>query len=268
MEQREPQEKNANAASGAGQAPVDDTTGTERLNGEAPSPKSVGKRQVSLGQVVARFQAVRKALWDPTRSVRTERPAPLPTRAEAVGDESPQSEILTVDVARWVRRVLIPLAILAWAGVAILLLMAAGYVTKTLLSQAIAMLLAYALSPLVTLFTRVMPRFLAILIVYLLVLGAVGTLLSFIVRTAAEQVVSLANYLDAVLTPGKNGHPSALEQALRSLGISPEQIASARSQIVGQAEGLAGEYPATADGSGRRCAGYYPGGSHEHLFPD
>jgi predicted PurR-regulated permease PerM len=157
-----------------------------------------------------------------------------------VGDESPQSEILTVDVARWVRRVLIPLAILAWAGVAILLLMAAGYVTKTLLSLAIAMLLAYALSPLVTLFTRVMPRFLAILTVYLLVLGAVGTLFYFIVRTAAEQVVSLANYLDTVLTPGKNGHPSALEQALRSLGISPDQIASARSQIVGQAEGLAG----------------------------
>src|SRR5205085_8876215 len=110
------------------------------------------------------------------------------------------------------------------------------YVAKTLLLLVIAMLLAYALSPLVTLFARVVPRFLAILIVYLVVLGAVGTLLYFIVRTAVDQVVSLANYLGAVLTPGKNGHPSALEQALRSLGISQDHIAFARSQIISQAE--------------------------------
>jgi len=259
MGPREQQESNANAASGAGQVPVGDAIGNERLNGEAPSPKPVGKRQVSLRQVAARFQAARKVLWDPTRSVRTERPAPFPTRADAVSDESPQSEILTVDVARWVRRVLIPLAILAWAGVAILLLMAAGYVTKTLLSLVIAMLLAYALSPLVTLFTRVMPRFLAILIVYLLVLGAVGTLLSFIVRTAAEQVVSLANYLGAVLSPGT-------DPALAGDLTGPDCLGPVADRQSGR--GAGGEYPATADRSGWRCARYSPGGSHEHLFPD
>jgi len=87
---------------------------------------------------------------------------------------------------------------------------------------------------------RVVPRFLAILLVYLIVLGGIGTLLYFIVRTTVDQIVSLSNYLGVALTPGQNGHPSALEQTLTSLGISQDQITAARSQIVNQAEGLAG----------------------------
>ena len=157
-----------------------------------------------------------------------------------MSDESSQADALTLDVTRWVRRVLIPLAILAWAGVAILILNAAGYVAKTLLMLVIAMLLAYALSPLVSFFARVMPRFLAILIVYLLVLGAVGTLLYFIARSAVAQVISLSHYVGIMLTPGKNGHPSSLENTLRSLGISQAQISSAQTQIISQTGGLAG----------------------------
>ena len=59
-------------------------------------------------------------------------------------------------------------------GVALLILWTAGHVTKTLLLLVIAALFAYALSPLVTLLARVLPRFLAVLIVYVLVLAAVG----------------------------------------------------------------------------------------------
>jgi predicted PurR-regulated permease PerM len=240
MEPREQHAKHANEVIGAEQVTVSDAADDGRLNAEAASPKNVGRRRVPLGRMVAGLQATRKALRNPASTTRTARDAPLPIRAQEVSNESAQVDTLNADVARWVRRVLIPLAILAWAGVAILILMVAGYVAKTLLLLAIAMLLAYALSPLVTLFARVMPRFLAILIVYLLVLGAVGTLLYFIVRTAVDQVISLSNYLGVVLAPGKEGHPSALEQTLLSLGISQDQLASARSQIISQAEGLAG----------------------------
>jgi len=155
-------------------------------------------------------------------------------------DELSEADVLNLDVSRWARRLLIPLAILAWAGVAILVLMAAGYLTRTLLLLGIAILLAYALSPLVTFFTRAMPRFLAILVVYLLVFGAIGTLLYFIVRTSVDQIISLSNYIGTLLTPGKNGHPSVLEQSLHSLGISQGQIASVQSQIINQMGGLAG----------------------------
>ncbi len=241
MEQREKLERNTNEVKGSGQEAVGNSTGNERLNAGAGTPKKDGRNQISPGRVVARLQAAGKVFRNPARNARTalESP-PLPTSAEEVSDETVQADALMTDVTKWVRRVLIPLAILAWAGVVILILWAAGYVARTILLLVIATLLAYALSPLVTLLERVVPRFLAILLVYLIVLGGIGTLLYFIVRTTVDQIVSLSNYLGVALTPGQNGHPSALEQTLTSLGISQDQITAARSQIVNQAEGLAG----------------------------
>ena len=240
MEQREKLERNTNEVKGSGQEAVVDSTGNERLNAGAGTPKKVGRSQISPARVVARLQAASKVLRNPARNARPALEAPLPPIAEEVSDETVQADALMTDVTKWVRRVLIPLAILAWAGVVILILWAAGYVARTILLLVIATLLAYALSPLVTLLERVVPRFLAILLVYLIVLGGIGTLLYFIVRTTVDQIVSLSNYLGVALTPGQNGHPSALEQTLTSLGISQDQITAARSQIVNQAEGLAG----------------------------
>ncbi|TMF51106.1 MAG: AI-2E family transporter, partial [Chloroflexi bacterium] len=149
-----------------------------------------------------------------------------------------QTDELLVNLARWVRRLIIPLAVLAWSGVALLILWTAGHVTKTLLLLVIAALFAYALSPLVTLLARVLPRFLAVLVVYLLVLLAVGALLYLIISTAIVQVTSLSSYLGFLLTPGASTHPTALEQTLRSFGITTAQLASLRAQIISTAEGL------------------------------
>jgi len=240
MEPREQRERNANAVTGLGQEAMGNSIGNERLNIEATAPRKIGRSQISPGRVISRLQAAGKALRNPARSARTTSESPIPTRAEEVSGETAQADALIIDVTRWIRRLLMPLAILAWAGVALLILWVAGYVARTLLLLVIATLLAYALSPLVTVLERVMPRLLAILIVYLIVLGGIGTLLYFIVRTTVDQISSLSNSLGVVLTAGKNGHPSALEQTLRSLGISQDQIASARAQIVSQAEGLAG----------------------------
>src|SRR6266851_3067391 len=143
-------------------------------------------------------------------------------------------------IATWMRRVGLPLAILAWTGVALLILWLAGHVIQTLLLLTFAALLAYALAPAVKLLQRVMPRFLAILLVYLVVLGALGALLYLIVRTAIVQVISLSDYVRFLLTPGKSGQVSQLEQTLRSLGLSQSQIASARDQVVTSIEGFAG----------------------------
>jgi predicted PurR-regulated permease PerM len=239
MEQRDNQKGNANILSNSDQVQISETTEQEHQNNGATVPGRTGKRLVQPGTVVARLQAARNALRNPARNVLMGSESHS-DRDDDMSDVVSQADALTLDVTRWGRRVLIPLAILAWAGVAILILMAAGYLTSTLLLLGIAILLAYALSPLVTFFTRAMPRFLAILLVYLFVFGAIGTLLYFIVRSAVDQIGSLSHYLNAILTPGKNGHPSALEQSLRSLGISQSQIASAQSQIINQIGGLAG----------------------------
>ncbi len=146
----------------------------------------------------------------------------------------------TAVIATWMRRCGLPLAILAWSAVALLILWLAGHVTQALFLLTIGALFAYALAPAVKLLERVMPRFLAILIVYLLVLGALIALLYLIVSTAISQFVSLSAYVRFLLTPGKGGQVSQLEQTLRSLGLSQSQIASARDQVVTSIEGFAG----------------------------
>jgi predicted PurR-regulated permease PerM len=143
-------------------------------------------------------------------------------------------------IATWMRRVGLPLAILAWTGVALLILWLAGHVIQALLLLTFAALLAYALAPAVKLLERVMPRFLAILLVYLVALGALSVLLYLIVRTAIVQVISLSDYVRFLLTPGKSGQLTPLEQTLRSLGLSQSQIASARDQVIAGIEGFAG----------------------------
>src|SRR5256714_5886241 len=143
-------------------------------------------------------------------------------------------------LAKWMRRVGLPLAILAWTGVALLILWLAGHVIRTLLLLTFAALFAYALAPAVKLLERVMPRFLAILLVYLVVLGALSALLYLIVSTAIVQVISLSDYVRFLLTPGKSGQLTPLEQTLRSIGLSQSQIASARDQVAAGIEGFAG----------------------------
>lgn len=143
-------------------------------------------------------------------------------------------------IAKWVRRCGLPLAILAWTGVALLILWLVGHIIQTLLLLTVAALLAYALAPAVKFLERGMPRFLAILIVYLIVLGAISALLYLIVSTAIGQIASLSDYVRFLLTPGKNGQLTPLEQTLRSFGVSQSQIDSARTQVVSGIEGLAG----------------------------
>jgi len=62
------------------------------------------------------------------------------------------------------RRCGLPFAILAWTGIALLILWLAGHVIQTLLLLTISALLAYALAPAVKFLERVLPRFLAILL--------------------------------------------------------------------------------------------------------
>jgi len=138
--------------------------------------------------------------------------------------------------SKWARRRDIPIAILAWTALGYIILWGMGHIVRTLLLLTIAALLAYALAPGVKVLQRFMPRFLAILIMYLLVLGAISFLLYLIIATAIEQVGSLASNVQKWLTPKSAAHLSPLEQTLHTIGISPEQITSFRTQITSRLE--------------------------------
>ncbi|MBA2682059.1 MAG: AI-2E family transporter [Ktedonobacteraceae bacterium] len=141
---------------------------------------------------------------------------------------------------KWARRRDIPIAILAWVAMVYVVLLGASHIIRTILLLVIASLLAYALAPGVKFLQRFMPRFLAILIMYLVVLGVVSLLLYFITRTAIDQVASLSRNIQRLLTPGGAGQISPIDQTLQSFGISQDQITSVRTQVTGRLETAAG----------------------------
>ena len=136
----------------------------------------------------------------------------------------------------WSRLRDIPLTLLAWLLLVSFLLWAAGHVVGTLLVLALAVLLAYGLLPLVRWLARIMPRALAIAIVYLAFFSALSGLVYLIVDTAVLQVVPLAQYLQRLL--GENN--SQLQDLLNTLGFSQDQLSSLGQQVLDQARNIAG----------------------------
>ena len=140
---------------------------------------------------------------------------------------------------RWARRRDVPIAILAWIAVVAVVFWAAGHIVRSLLILAIAALLAYALAPGVRILHRFMPRFLAILIMYLIVLGAIGLLIYFIAQAAVQQTLSFAHDIPSLLSLGTSNSSSPLEQTLSSFGITHTQLVTARQQITAQVSSVA-----------------------------
>ncbi len=241
MEQKDLIDKQANPDQlvNSGGPATGDSARDENVNAGGTTTRRTKRNPRLLGGVRARLQAVESVLKGTTRTLE-ETTRELPADSDGPGEETARSDDSVLTLVRWTRRLVIPLSLLAWAGVVILVLWLAGHISRTILLFVIAALLAYALAPLVTLLERVLPRFVAILIVYLIVLGAVVGLLYLVVRSAIDQVTSLSAYVGGLLTPGSSNHVSPLEQTLHSLGISQSQISSARNQIISQTEGLAG----------------------------
>jgi predicted PurR-regulated permease PerM len=133
---------------------------------------------------------------------------------------------------KWARRRDIPIAILAWIALVMLILWGAGHIIRALLLLLIAALLAYVLAPLVKIFQKVMPRFIAILLVYLVVLGVISLLLYFITVTAIHQFDTLARHVRELIDQKGNTWIASIESLLHSSGIPQAQINSARDQIL------------------------------------
>jgi predicted PurR-regulated permease PerM len=144
------------------------------------------------------------------------------------------------NAAKWARRRDIPIAILAWIVLGMLIFWALGHVARSIVIFAIAALLAYALTPGVKLLERVVPRVVAIIIVYFVIWGALGLLLYFIINTTIGQVISLAANVRLLVTQGATGPLAGLLETLRRFGISQSQLNGVFQQIVNQAEGIVG----------------------------
>ncbi len=135
----------------------------------------------------------------------------------------------------------IPLIILLWTGVAIILLYLVQKIIEVIIVLVISVALAYVLNPLVTFFEKKMPRFLAILFTYLIVLIGIGLIFYFIINVIITQFLLFISFLQQTL-----GHKSLSDiitipnqfSFLKSLGLT-SQINGISGQILGQLQNIA-----------------------------
>jgi predicted PurR-regulated permease PerM len=157
-------------------------------------------------------------------------------------DDSPlPDDDLTRDATKWARRRDIPLAIIAWTAVLFIVLWGAGHVARTISLLVVAALLAYALAPAVSFLERWMPRFLATLIVYLVVLSALSGLVYFIVSAAVDQIKLLSSFIaNSLSAQSGNGGITFILSVLKPFGITSAQLSNLGDNVAGQMTGLAG----------------------------
>jgi predicted PurR-regulated permease PerM len=155
---------------------------------------------------------------------------------------APQTELPPIPTPRatlWAERrdrVVVTLGYVAFIAIGVWL---ASHFVRTILLAVIGALLAYALYPAVRFLARFLPRWLAMVLVYLILLGSLGALLYLIAVTAVTQISSVVELVNHWLAPGTNGAPSPIIKFLEQLGLSQDQINNIKDQLITQLEGVA-----------------------------
>jgi predicted PurR-regulated permease PerM len=158
------------------------------------------------------------------------------------------------DNSRLQRALLIPLVILAWLALLVVVAWLLGHVTRALLIVILAALIAFALTPLVNLLARWMPRALALALAYLVGFLVVLGLLSIVVATAGTQLVSFAGQAPAELRRARGLEQAALG-LLAPWGITAAQLGQLEAQAVSQLQDLGSTAAGSAVGVAQTVLG-------------
>src|SRR5947209_20545418 len=106
----------------------------------------------------------------------------------------------------WQRALFIPLTILAWLVLSVVFLWLLSHLTKTILTVVFSGIVAFALTPVIRLLGRYMPRSIAIALAYLLGFTVILGMFAYLVYTAGEQVRTLASALPGLVSAPSSGH--------------------------------------------------------------
>jgi predicted PurR-regulated permease PerM len=139
--------------------------------------------------------------------------------------------IAEIRESRLLRAVLLPLVILAWLAVVLVVGWLLSHLTHTLLILILATVVAFALTPLVNLFGRWMPRILAIAVAYVIGFAVVIGLMSVVVVNAATEITNLAHTLPRYAQDAQSLRPQML-RLLSPFGISQDQLNQAQSRLI------------------------------------
>jgi predicted PurR-regulated permease PerM len=137
------------------------------------------------------------------------------------------------DVAqtRLVRALLVPLVVLAWLAVLLLVAWLLSHVTHALLILVLSTVVAFALSPVVDLLERWLPRILAIAIAYVFGFALLLGLLSVVVVSAATETNNLVHNLPFYAERAQAMLPQ-LEGLLSRFGITLGDVNQAQGRLI------------------------------------
>jgi predicted PurR-regulated permease PerM len=127
-------------------------------------------------------------------------------------------------VANWTRRFLIALTILAWFGIAAMMIWALRLIGSVLLLYSIAALLAFVLYPVVKSLGRIIGRRMAALLVMAIVVGAAAALIYWLGISLVEQGGVLADRLAFLTRSNAMQQIPWLTHVFQSFGVDPATV--------------------------------------------
>ena len=135
------------------------------------------------------------------------------------------------------RALLLPLVVLAWLALLVVVAWLVGHVARAFLIVILAALIAFALTPMVNLLARWMPRAIALALSYLMGFIVVFGLLGVVLATAGAQLVSFTGQAPAELRQAQ-GLQQVVLGFLKPLGVTAPQLAQVEAQAFSQLQHL------------------------------
>lgn len=154
-----------------------------------------------------------------------------------VGGRPPITE--TADTSSWQRRLTVSLTILAWIAIVTVVVWLLSHVVVAIILFVLATVVGYALSPVVTLLSRWMPRSVAIALSYVFGVAAAIALVFAVGYTATTEVGGLVHVLPGYLDRAHEVESQVLA-ILHPFGIGHAQLDEMRAALISQVHAVAG----------------------------
>src|SRR5947208_8065791 len=142
------------------------------------------------------------------------------------------------------RKLITALMILAFLAIIAIALYALSLIAGAVILLLLSALLAYIIYPLVQFLQRRLRRSLAISVAYLLIAGTLAGVMFIVASGLIRQSTSLVQSIQFLLSPAGERRTQAIIDALGKLGITTDQVALVKNQLLSQVQGaLSGLFP-------------------------
>jgi predicted PurR-regulated permease PerM len=126
----------------------------------------------------------------------------------------------------------LPLTILAWIGVLAVIFFVIQQIWHTIIILVFASVIAYLLYPLMKFLEKFMPRFLAIVIIYILLICGFGIFVYFFVRVAILQVTMLIPTISKLFIPDSRTQVTPVLGFFNAFGVSRTVVTTAGQDLI------------------------------------